>query len=254
MTVTQKIRCLVEKIVDHGGQVYTIDLFPERKVPRFRPGQFLHLALDEYDPSTFWPESRTFSIASSPLNREHMSISYSVKGCFTARMERELEVNRWVWIKLPYGEFVLDNTKDVALSAGGTGITAFTAFLASLPPDFPHRIYLFYGARDRGLLIYRSLVIQKVQTIPNLHASFFVEQNAGDDGIANRSTQNGGHEDTLYSNLTGKLSVAATLLQIQHPYETYYYLSGPPQMIKVISKDLAAQGVLTSAIKIDAWE
>ena len=37
---------------------------PNGRAPRFRPGQFLHLALDAYDPSGFWPDSRVFSIAS----------------------------------------------------------------------------------------------------------------------------------------------------------------------------------------------
>ena len=66
MATPQKIRCQVQQITAHGDHVYTVDLTPERPVPRFRPGQFLHLTLDDYDPSGFWPESRVFSIASSP--------------------------------------------------------------------------------------------------------------------------------------------------------------------------------------------
>jgi len=85
MGMPQKIRCQVADIIDHGEHVYTVDLLPERPVPRFQPGQFLHLALDPYDPSGFWPESRVFSIASSPSRRERLRISYSVKGRFTPR-------------------------------------------------------------------------------------------------------------------------------------------------------------------------
>ena len=64
--MAQKLNCVVEQVIDHGERVYTLALRPERPVPRFRPGQFLHLALDPYDPSGFWPESRVFSIASPP--------------------------------------------------------------------------------------------------------------------------------------------------------------------------------------------
>ena len=64
MGMPRKIRCTVERIIDHGGRVYSLDLTPSSPVPSFRPGQFLHLTVDEYDPSGFWPESRVFSVAS----------------------------------------------------------------------------------------------------------------------------------------------------------------------------------------------
>src|SRR5699024_1464423 len=118
-----------------GERVYTLVLRPERRVPRFRAGQFLHLALDRYDPTGFWPESRVFSIASPPDGRDEVRITYAVKGGFTSRMEAEAVEGREVWIKLPYGDFVVDAAADVALFAVGTGVTAFTAFLEGLPPD-----------------------------------------------------------------------------------------------------------------------
>ena len=163
MATAQKLRCQVVRIVDHGEQVYTVDLRPERPAPRFRPGQFLHLALDEYDPSGFWPESRVFSIASAPAQRDLLRISYSVRGRFTARMAQELAEGGWVWVKLPYGEFVIEDGSDVVLFAGGTGITAFTAFLDGLTPAFPHAVYVAYGARSSDLLIYRDLMDARVR-------------------------------------------------------------------------------------------
>lgn len=121
----QKLPCRVQKIIDHGDRVYTVELLPERPLPRFKAGQFLHLALDDYNPSCFWPESRVFSIASSPTQRYYLRISYSVKGSFTTRMENDLHEGMLVWVKLPYGDFVIRDNGDVVLLAGGTGITAF---------------------------------------------------------------------------------------------------------------------------------
>src|SRR5918993_2722575 len=133
MAVAQKLECVVEQIVDHGERVYTLALRPGRAVPRFRAGQFLHLAMDPYDPAGFWPESRVFSIASSPAERDLLRITYAVHGRFTARMETELREGRRVWIKMPYGDFLIDSHGDVVLFAGGTGVSAFTAFLEALP-------------------------------------------------------------------------------------------------------------------------
>ena len=166
MATAQKLRCQVTRLVDHGEHVYTVDLRPERPAPRFRPGQFLHLALDEYDPSGFWPESRVFSIASAPTQRDLLRISYSVRGRFTARMERELAEGGWVWVKLPYGEFIIEDTSDIVLFAGGTGITAFTAFLDGLTPAFRHAVVVAYGARSADLLIYRGLIEARAALIP----------------------------------------------------------------------------------------
>jgi ferredoxin-NADP reductase len=203
------------------------------------------LALDAYDPSGFWPESRVFSIANSPLQRDRLRISYSVRGRFTARMEKELVEGCQVWVKMPYGEFAVDNTGDVVLFAGGTGITAFTAFLDGLTPDSRHAVYLAYGARTRSLLIYRDLVQQRTQTVPFLHVSYFVEQYA-ETRLAMKET------DELDN--IGRLSVAAMWPKIQRPREATYYISGPPAMLQVISHDLGSMGIDTEAIEIDAWE
>jgi len=89
---------VVLSVTDHGEHVYTVDLEPSMHVPYFTPGQFLHLALDPYEPDGFWPDSRVFSIASSPDERSLLSITYAVKGAFTTRMERDLTVGSTAWV------------------------------------------------------------------------------------------------------------------------------------------------------------
>lgn len=237
MATAQKLRCQVTRLVDHGEHVYTVDLRPERLAPRFRPGQFLHLALDEYDPSGFWPESRVFSIASSPAQRDLLRISYSVRGRFTARMERELAEGQHVWVKLPYGEFLIEDTSDIVLFAGGTGITAFTAFLDGLSPAFRHAVTVAYGARTAELLIYRDLLTTRAASLPGLCPCYFVERGEPS-------------SDTT----VGRLSVAAIWPHITAPDQATYYLSGPPIMLKTLAGDLRSRGIADGAIRIDAWE
>jgi NAD(P)H-flavin reductase len=238
MGVPQKLRCHVDRIVDHGEKVYTLELLPERPVPRFRSGQFLHLALDEYEPSGFWPESRVFSIASSPEQRDRLRIVYSVRGRFTARIAQELSVGRHVWVKLPYGDFVIDAIKDVALFAGGTGITAFTAFLESLPPSFDKRLYIFYGARKPALLLFRPFLEKLRSVVRSVCLYYCVEELAG------------APENDLH---VGRLSVEAAWPLIQAPETVNYYLSGPPLMLQTLSQGLIKQGVSSAAVKIDSW-
>jgi ferredoxin-NADP reductase len=233
----RKVRCVVNRIDDHGDHVYTLELVPEKEIPKFNPGQFLHLALDTYDPSGFWPDSRAFSIASSPSDRSQLKISYSVKGKFTARMEKELRPGSSVWVKLPYGEFIVNAENDIILLAGGTGITAFASFLTNLPQDYPRQVHLFYGARKPSLLIYRSLVENAMQRCAAFRAHCFVEM-ASD-----------GKEC-----LPGRIDLESVWASVPNPLDVTYYPAGPPEMIEALTRGLERRGVDPSRIISDAWE
>jgi ferredoxin-NADP reductase len=236
MAVPRKLRCRVGRTIDHGDHVHTIELEPETKPPAFRPGQFLHLALDDYDPSRFWPESRVFSIASPPSTIP-LRISYSVRGRYTARMEKELTAGRQVWVKLPSGEFVVSTTQPSVLLAGGTGITAFTAFIASMKPGHDQPVFLAYGARRPELLVYRDLVEQQAAAVPNFKYVLFSE------GAPAHSPL-----------LAGCISVASVWPFVTAPAESSFFVSGPPAMLKAVAADLQARGVRPADIHTDAWE
>jgi len=232
----QKLRCEVAEIIHHGERVYSLILAPERLVPRFLPGQFLHLALDEYHHGDFWPDSRVFSIASTPAERDLLRITYAVKGQFTMRMESELHTGAEVWVKLPYGDFAVDTGTRVCLLAGGTGVTAFTAFLAGLGANHPHPVYLFYGARRPDLLIYRPLVESAVAKCPNLHSYFLVE------------------EDQTLGTISARINPDLIWQSLPDAQAMTYYLSGPPIMLKTLSAALAERCIPATRILTDAWE
>jgi ferredoxin-NADP reductase len=230
VAVVRKIQCTVERVTDHGERVYTVELAPSALVPRFKPGQFLHLALDAYEPGGFWPESRVFSIASPPRERDRLAITYAVKGAFTARMERDLAVGVELWVKLPYGEFVVDPSMDAVLFAGGTGVTAFTAFLQSLDAASAPEVLLFYGARKPELFVYGPLAEACAREVPALTCS-----------LVNES-------------IHGPLDVDVAWSAIETLHDPVVYLSGPPQMLTALTARLRERGVADAAIRTDAWE
>lgn len=234
--MAQKLSCVVEQVIDHGERVYTVALRPERPVPRFRAGQFLHLALDPYDPTGFWPESRVFSIASPPAERNLVRITYAVHGQFTARMESGVVEGKEVWIKMPYGDFIIERGPEVVLFAGGTGVTAFTAFLEDLTPGAGQPVMLAYGARTSELLIYRDIVERCLARVPSLQVAYFVEDSAAP-GMN-----------------PGRVSVEAVWPRLHRPLAASYYISGPPPMLRGIGRDLRARNIPPEAVHIDAWE
>ncbi len=233
----QKLRCEVTRILNHGERVYSVFLKPEVPAPHFQAGQFLHLTLDEYQHGDFWPDSRPFSIASPPADRTLLRITYAARGQFSSRMETELHAGSRVWVKMPYGEFRIHSQSDVCLLAGGTGVTAFTAFLTGLPADYPYSIHLFYGARRPDLLIYRPLLETAKRHCPNLHILYLAEQNGGDAEC-----------------LVGRINLDIVWKSVLDPLSVVYYLSGPPEMLHTLRQELDQHGVEARKIVIDAWE
>ena len=230
MAVVRRIQCTVRAVRDHGERVYSVDLEASVPVPRFTPGQFLHLALDPYAADGFWPESRVFSIASSNEDRTRLSITYAVKGAFTTRMERELAVGGDVWVKLPYGDFAIDPERDAVLFAGGTGVTAFTAFLESLTKEHASRVVLFYGARTTDLFVYGPLVKGRADAVPALTTHLVCEATSG------------------------RLDIEAAWSAIERLSNPVCYLSGPPAMLGALTAQLRGHGVPADEVRIDAWE
>jgi ferredoxin-NADP reductase len=230
VAVVRRFACTVASVTDHGERVYAIELRPSIPVPRFKPGQFLHLALDSPERDGFWPESRVFSIASSPEERDRLLITYAVKGSFTARMERQLAPGSEVWVKLPYGEFFIDPARDAVLFAGGTGMTAFTAFLGSLESTHERRVELFYGARTKDLFVFGDLALAAARRVPGLTSHLVDEETGG----------------RLSAELAGPAISA-----LDHPL---VYLSGPPAMLTALATQLGARGIPAEDIRTDAWE
>jgi ferredoxin-NADP reductase len=233
-----RLRARIAEVETHAPDVRSYTLVPERPVPRFRPGQFLHLAIDPFDPSQHWPDSRVFSIASSPEERQRLRVTVSAVGKFTKRM-MELKHGDEVWVKLPYGDFVIqaEDAGPVILIAGGTGITPFVSFLAGPPVAVPVRV--LYGAKRSDLLIYRKVLDHAAQQSSTFAWQAHVEESPA-----------GGE-------IPGRLSVEAALRTAQGTGaaapETYY-ISGPPVMLALFRTGLAAAGVAAERIRTDAWD
>lgn len=234
-----RIRAEVTQIEDHAPGVRSLVLATERAVPRFQPGQFMHLAIDPYDPASYWPDSRVFSIASPPQLRSEIRITVSAVGTFTWRI-MNLKIGDEVWVKLPYGDFVVEPLpgKGIVLIAGGTGITPFISLLASDAPELGPMSVL-YGVRRTELLVYSEALEAARQRWPHFHWHAYVEEGA-----------------PAWAS-PGRLSVPAALSaaeEMDGTRDAVYYLSGPPEMLKSLKEGLTQAGILANQIRIDAWE
>jgi ferredoxin-NADP reductase len=239
MSMPVKIPATVREVIHHTDCVCTLSMIPQKRCPRFKPGQFLHLAIDSYDPSFAWPESRVFSIESSPTRTDEIHITYAVKGRYTRRMFDEIKENDTVWLKFPYGQFTFaENSPELVLIAGGTGITPFLSFLAyAQDMGLKTPIRLSYGVRTDNLILFQEQLDQAAHSLPDYNYTLYIENPI--QGLTARK---------------GILDISAILNECSHPKEADFYLSGPVLMINIFKDYLLSHQINVSQIHIDEWE
>jgi NAD(P)H-flavin reductase len=224
--LAKKYKSKITSINNHFNGIYTLEFKSLGRPYKYLPGQFIHLALDEdYDGIGQWPESRCFSIQTNP-NEEAFKITYAVKGAFTKEMETTLEVGSEVWLKLPYGNLFQQphNKQNTVFIAGGTGITPFLSLFTHESFNEYIRPKIYFGFRSKEFNIYQSELNSVKHCVPKI----FYQDTQGVIDIHNIFVKNG-----IYS---------------------YYFISGPPSMIKIFKTSLIEKGVPASNILTDDWD
>lgn len=228
--MVKKYNATIEKIECEIKGVYTVTFSSNGRKFRYSPGQFLHIAIDtEYDGIGQWPESRCFSMQTSP-EEEFIKITYAVKGDFTKQMEKKLKIGGEVWLKMPYGElFELGHDKsNTVFISGGTGITPYLSlFTDSSFANYKNPV-LYAGFRNIDFNIY-SYELNKASLInPTIKLNYIYENVEGVLDINNIYKENGAN--------------------------AIYFISGPPLMIKLFKQNLLAKDVSQDNILTDEWE
>jgi predicted ferric reductase len=229
MTIIKKYPAKVVAIHNKIEGVYTVDLVSLGKPFKYEPGQFLHLALDEYDPAGQWPDSRCFSIQSSP-GEDQISITYAVKGQYTIRMQKELFPGKEITLKLPYGDlFSQDHVKiNTVFISGGTGITPFLSLFTSANFSNYEKPVLYAGFRNEAMNLYTA----HLKTANIINNSLEVHY--------------------IYQDRDGILDIEKIFNTSDRG--TSFFISGPPVMIRTFKDFLIKQGMKTDQIKTDDWE
>ncbi|MEI7898226.1 MAG: FAD-dependent oxidoreductase [bacterium] len=229
MAIIKKYQAEVISLKNTIDGVYTIEFRSLAKPFIYSPGQFLHLAIDEYDPAAQWPDSRCFSMQSSP-DEEMIKITYAVKGRFTARMQQELKPGSEVTLKLPYGDLFTQphNKTNTVFIAGGTGITPFLSlFNHSSFAEYKNPI-LYAGFRNHNMNLYKS----ELEIAQRINAQFnFIPIFEDNEGILDISK--------IYQSSKS---------------ESSFFISGPPAMIKSFKRYLISSGINVNQVLTDDWE
>jgi predicted ferric reductase len=229
MAIVKKYPAEVVSIKNKVDEIYTVELKSLVAPFKYNPGQFLHLALDEYDPSSHWPESRCFSMQSSP-DEENIRITFATKGSYTKKMVKMMEIGSQVTLKLPYGDlFTQEHSKDYTIFiAGGTGITPFLSLFTNSSFKHYRQPHLYFGMRKREMNLYQDELDSAMTINPELSVTF------------------------VYEDEHGILNIQR--IQEESSSSSYFFISGPPIMITDFKNYLLSNGITKEQIKTDEWE
>ncbi|MBP1641188.1 MAG: putative Nitric oxide dioxygenase [Bacteroidetes bacterium] len=229
--MVRKYKSIIRKIENQIEGVYTLTIEPLSGRFRFAPGQFLHLSIDsDYDGVSQWPESRCFSIQTSPDSSDSLKITYSGKGAYTRLMSDTLQEGSEVWVKMPYGElFEQEHSKEnTVFISGGTGITPFLSlFTDSSFAEYTSPV-LYAGFRTESLNLYEDELQQAKAINPKLSLNL------------------------VYENTSGILNIEKIFNNTSK--DSSFFISGPPVMIKVFRQYLIENKVADNNILTDDWE
>lgn len=229
MAIVKKYKAEIVSIINYFDNIYSIELASKSGPFKYLPGQFLHLALDEYDPSSNWPESRCFSMQSSP-DKPLIKITFSSNGNFTQRMSKELYAGKIIDIKLPFGElFQQEHIKDnVVFIAGGTGVTPYLSFFTDIRFASYKSPKLYLGLREERFNIYKSELNRAKEVNPSFDIQVVIQDKSGVLDIKN-----------IYK---------------ENQNSSTFFISGPQAMISCFKIFLLKEGLTDNNIKTDDWE
>jgi ferredoxin-NADP reductase len=237
MAIVKKYPSRIVNIQNSIEGVYTLEFESLGKPFKYDAGQFLHLAIDEYDPSQQWPDSRCFSMQSSPTE-ELIRITYAAKGQFTKRMQQSLKVGSEVTLKLPYGDLFSQehNKTNTVFIAGGTGITPYLSLFTneSFKEYVNPKIYL--GFRSEAYNLYQA----ELETMYKIRENSFNSSNSSE------------FVKLVYEDKDGILDIDKILNE--NTSNSSFFISGPPVMIKNFKQVLINKGVPEQNVLTDDWE
>lgn len=216
----------------------------ERADFTFQHGQYLTLKLTVDGEEL----RRSYSICSSPLDKEHLRIAVKkVKGGrASTQLVDKLKAGMRIEVMTPMGSFTtpLDVSKErhhVAFAAG-SGITPILSILKTVLRTEPKsRFTLFYGNTDVDRIIFR----QRLEELKALYGERLSVHHILSKGI---------DEDKLFNGrITTDKAVELINRFVADSLDKEYFICGPEQMMVNVSEALEKQGVEKKRIHIELF-
>lgn len=204
----------------------------------FLPGQFLTFSA-KIDGK---PVRRSYTIASSPAQRDHIEITVKreEQGAESRYLHDQVMVGDPLPISGPSGVFTFMGTEaaSIVLIGGGVGITPMMCVIRYLTDRaFAGDIFFLYGARSPEDFIFREELGYLQKRHGNLHVAATM-MHAG---------------ETVWTGAVGLISKEFIAQAVSDIARRRVHVCGPPQMMEAVKAELLELGVARDKIKTEAF-
>ncbi|MCG5527265.1 MULTISPECIES: CDP-6-deoxy-delta-3,4-glucoseen reductase [Halorhodospira] len=208
---------------------------PEDKRLPFRPGQYIDVLLAD-------GERRAFSLASSPLEDDHLElhIRHIPGGRFTDHVFQRMREGELLRIEGPLGQLYLrdDGDRPALLVGGGTGFGPLKGILEhALARGDRRRFHLYWGTRERAGLYLDDLARRWAETYPGVDYTPVLSEPGAEDAW------------------DGRVGWVHEAVVHDHPDLSGFdvYMSGPPPMTEAARAAFLEHGLNPERLFYDAF-
>lgn len=222
-------QCTIHKVTEEGNDIRAVQIKVEEGL-NFIPGQYIMISMRE-EPENF----HCFSIVNYDSQGKIVTIAYKKIGHFTSMLFGKKE-GTILNLKGPYGRFVLpDSQPDVALIAGGVGVTPIYCMLINaVKSNYKGRIYFFYSGRTtRDMPFFPALYQLRSERLKSV---FYLTEEQKE-GTLNRRM------------------AADDVKEIIPDYRRcIYFICGPPPMMDALKEGFNKIGIPPDNVRIEIFK
>jgi ferredoxin-NADP reductase len=204
----------------------------------YLPGQFLTVTVIPDGK----PVKRSYTIASSPTQRDHaeITVKHEEGGVVSDFLHARVQEGDLLEFSGPLGSFIFTGRECccILLIGGGVGITPLMSVLRYLTDRaWPGDIFLINGCKTPRDIIFREELEYLQRRHPNLRVVITVSRPEGAD----------------WKGPTGRITKELISQSVPDLASRYVHICGPVPMMEAVKKMLAELGVLKERVKTEAF-
>jgi ferredoxin-NADP reductase len=242
---------LIEKATHHGTDIVSFRFARSDEQQNYyldyKAGQYSVVDLGTKED----PEGpvRSFTIASSPTEKDFILISTRIRDTIFKKKLASLDLGALVKITAPMGKFVLPDghTESVVFLSGGIGVTPFRSMVKyATDRQLPLKIIVLDSNRDQDNILYKKEFDECVSKNKNLKIIYTIT----DERQESSSIPPDGWKGELgYINK----AMLVKYLSTDQLDNSIFYICGPPGMLKAMQKLLQDLHIPKERIKIEEF-
>lgn len=232
------MRATVKQLIKETPRVYSVVITLPEPID-FKTGQCMRW--ESLDPNK--QGGRLYSMA-CPGGERVQELIFTIRilpeGIVSSHVP-QLTVGDTIEVKGPFGKFYFDDTetRDIALIAGGSGISVLRAiYLHVLQKEMPNTVHLLFSVLNEQEIIYKEELAKLAREHSNFSYALTLTESEPPEWK--------GHCNIINEAMFNKEFGA-------NNYKQVFYVCGPPKFIECAENILKSKGVKPEDIKIDRW-